>query len=54
MLHSISHPGGRILVLLFLVVIGCIAAFFHIAWADHISLGALPVLLFLLGSAVRR
>jgi hypothetical protein len=54
LLHSLDHPGGRILVLLFLVVIGCIAALFHIAWADHISLGALPVLLFLLGSAVRR
>jgi len=54
LLHSLDHPGGRILVLLFLVVIGCVAALFHIAWADHISLGALPVLLFLLGGMVRR
>ena len=53
-LHSLDHPGGRILVLLLLVVIGCIAALFHITWADHISLGALPVLLFLLGGMVRR
>ncbi len=40
--------------LLLLVVIGCIAALFHITWADHIALGALPVLLFLLGGIVRR
>jgi hypothetical protein len=36
LLHSLDHPGGRILVLLFLVVIGCVAALFHIAWADSL------------------
>jgi hypothetical protein len=36
-------------VLLLLVVIGCLSALYDIAWADRIALGALSVLLFLLG-----
>jgi len=36
-------------VLLLLVVIGCVSAFFQITWADRIVFGALSVLLFLLG-----
>ena len=48
-LDSLDRPGGHILVLVLLVVIGCVAALYNIAWADRISLGALSVLLFLLG-----
>ena len=46
---SLDRPGGHILVLVFLVVIGCISALYKIVWADRIALGALSVLLFLLG-----
>ncbi len=52
-LDHIAHPGGRILVLLLLIITGCVAAQFHIASADHISLGALSVLLYLLGGTAR-
>lgn len=48
-LDWLDRPGGRIVVLVLLVVIGCAFGFYHIAWAEHISLGALSVLLVLLG-----
>ena len=51
--HSLSHHGGRISVLLFLIVTGYLAAgLLHVAWGERIALDALPVLLFLLGSRV--
>lgn len=49
MLDSLDRPGGHIAVLVLLVVIGCISGLYNIAWADRIALGALSVLLFLLG-----
>lgn len=49
MLDSLDRPGGHILVLVLLVVIGCVSGLYNIAWADRIALGALSVLLFLLG-----
>jgi hypothetical protein len=49
MLDSLDRPGGHIAVLVLLVVIGCVSSLYNIAWADRIALGALSVLLFLLG-----
>jgi hypothetical protein len=51
MFRSISHHGGRISVLLFLIITGYLAtAFLHVTWGERVAQDALPVLLFLLGS----
>lgn len=52
LLSSLDTPGGHILVLLILVLIGSVLAFLKINWADRIALGAFSVLLFLLGGGV--
>jgi hypothetical protein len=52
-LDSLAQPGGRILVLMLLVMTGCVASQFQVPSADHISLSALSVLLYQLGGSVR-
>lgn len=48
-LDSLSSPGGRILTLLLLVLVGIAGTALNIPWSDKIALGALGVLLILLG-----
>jgi len=43
--QNLNSPGGRIAVLLALLVIGLVAVGFHLPYAEHIVLATLAVLL---------